>query len=157
MTVSGKTNLIFLIAILFLASCGNSDKNSDGKISSELVRNPVTASGENDKNKLPEIEFEEDFHDFGKIIQGEIVTYAFKFKNTGKSDLLISRVSTSCGCTASEYPREPIKPGEEGNIKITFNSRGRIGVQRKTATILSNAQPNRTTLTIKALIFVPEK
>lgn len=156
MTLKGSTKLLIVILAFLITSCGNTDNNSEKQITTDLVQNPISARGDADKSKLPKIEMEEDFHDFGKIIQGEIVTYGFKFKNTGKSDLLITRVSTSCGCTASDYPREPVEPGEEGVINITFNSKGRIGVQRKTATILSNAQPNRTKLTIKALIFVPE-
>lgn len=151
-------NIFNIILItFFLIACGHSNHSKDDLLPTDVVRNPNTASGEVNNNELPVIEFDRTTHDFGKMIQGEIVTYGFKFKNTGKSDLLISRVSTSCGCTASEYPRKPIKPGEEGVIKIRFDSKGRKGVQRKSATVQSNTQPSRKTLTIKAVIFLPEE
>jgi len=148
--------ILTTIAAILLVSCGE-NRNNKGLLPADLVQNPVSAEGDTDNDQLPVIEFENDFHDFGKVIQGELVTYGFKFKNTGKSDLIITRVSTSCGCTATEYPQKPVSPGDEGVIKITFNSKGRIGIQRKTATVMANTQPNKTTLTIKAMIFVPEE
>ena len=96
-------------------------------------------------------------HDFGKIIQGEIVTYAFKFENTGKSDLLVSAVSASCGCTATKYSKDPVAPGSDGFIQVTFISEGRKGFQNKTVTVLANTQPNKTTLRLKAVVVIPEK
>jgi hypothetical protein len=108
-------------------------------------------------DELPVISFDTDEHDFGRIIQGEVVTYAFKFQNTGKSDLLIASVGTSCGCTVSKYSREPVRPGEQGTVQVTFDSEGRKGVQNKTITVLSNAQPNRYLLYIKAKVVNPEK
>ncbi len=146
-----------MIVIAFINhSCTNTNNNEEEQISTEVIQNPKTANGKDETGKLPILEFEETEHDFGKIIEGEIVTYGFKFKNTGKTDLLISTVSTSCGCTASEYPKHPIKKNKEGIIKITFNSKGRTGFQRKSAVVLANTQPNRTVLRIKAVVFNPE-
>jgi len=152
-------NVIYSLIIIFsisVVSCNNANKNDDGKIPADVVNNPISADNEDNTQGLPIIAFTEYMHDFGRVIQGEIVTYGFKFRNAGKSDLLISGVSTSCGCTASDFPKEPLKPGEEGVIKITFDSKGRKGFQRKTATVLANTQPSKRTLTIKAMIFVPE-
>ena len=87
--------LIYLLMVLVLFSCGQ--KKND-KLSSDLVNNPNTASG-NASDNLPKFQFAEETHDFGKIIQGEKVTYFFKFKNAGKSDLLIFNATASCGCT----------------------------------------------------------
>jgi hypothetical protein len=96
-------------------------------------------------------------HDFGIVIQGEVVTYSFRFKNVGKSDLLIANISTSCGCTVSNYPKTPIKPGAEDKIEVTFDSEGKQGYQNKTLSIAANTQPSTSTLTIKAMVFLPEK
>ncbi len=85
------------------------------------------------------ITFEESTHDFGEITQGDKVEHVFNFKNTGKSPLVITNVRTTCGCTAPEWPREAILPGDESSIKVVFNSRGKMGMQNKTITITSNA------------------
>ena len=101
---------------------------------------------------MPKIDFKENEHNFGEIESGEIITHAFKFTNTGGTDLIISNVITSCGCTISEFPAEPIKPGGSGYIKLTFDSKGRIGYQNKTATIETNSIPNKVFLRLKATI-----
>jgi hypothetical protein len=105
---------------------------------------------------MPAITFEKDFHDFGNLRSGEKVTFFFKFKNTGKSLLVISDVTTSCGCTISNYPKQPIKPGEESTVDVSFDSEGRHGIQNKTITVLSNTQPPTTTLRIKAIVVEPD-
>ena len=147
--------LIFALSLggLFISCSSGSNKDSD--IPAEVIQNPNTASDKADPDKLPKIEFEKDIHDFGKIIQGEKVTFAFKFKNTGKSLLLISNVSTSCGCTVTDFPKEPIKPGESGKINVSFDSEGKLGSQNKTATVFANTQPNTTVLRIQSMVVVP--
>lgn len=89
--------------------------------------------------KGPVITFAVSTHDFGDIKQGDKVEHIFKFENTGTEPLILSNVSTTCGCTASNWPREPIAPGKAGEIKITFDSAGKSGMQTKVATIYSNA------------------
>jgi len=146
------------IVFLLLLSAGIfiSCENSNNKISTDVVKNPSSADAKTNTGDLPVIAFEETTHDFGKIIQGEKVSYTFKFENTGESDLLISRVSTSCGCTVGDYPKEPIEPGESGKIEVTFNSHGKKGFQNKSVTVLANTEPNATTLFIKSMVEVPE-
>ncbi len=150
--------LLFMSIILFgILACDGQKGKQEEQISTDVIKNPKSAEKEEDMRQLPEIEFKETEHDFGKVIEGEIVTYSFRFKNTGGSDLIISSVSTSCGCTASEYPRDPVEPGEEGIVRLSFDSSRRKGFQNKTATVLANTQPNRTGLRIKAMVFNPEK
>ncbi len=137
--------------MLFFAACGNS---SDNILSTDLVNNPNSANGNIDMSKLPKFEFQSEEHDFGKIQQGEKVSYVFKFKNVGKSDLIISDAKASCGCTVADYPKTPVKPGVEGEISVSFNSEGKKGIQNKTVTLLANTQPNSKVITIKAEIIV---
>ncbi|HNX43242.1 MAG TPA: DUF1573 domain-containing protein [Bacteroidales bacterium] len=146
-----KLLLTALMAVLLITgqSCNKRGKND---LPADVIMNPNTASGKVDPNALPVIEFETDFHDFGKLMSGEKVTYSFKFKNKGKGMLLISKVSTSCGCTISEYPKEPLKSGAEGTIDVSFDSEGRIGLQNKTITVFSNTQPSTTMLRIQASV-----
>jgi hypothetical protein len=87
-----------------------------------------------------EVKFEEQQHDFGTVREGEVVSWEFKFTNTGDTLLIISRVVTPCGCTVAEWPKDPIKPGESGKIKVSFDSKGRPGRFNKTITVLSNSK-----------------
>ncbi len=90
----------------------------------------------------PFIKFSEMSHDFGDIEQADKVEYAFEFTNNGDAPIVISNVLTTCGCTASSWPREPIAPGESSKIQVSFNSTGKIGHQNKVITIMSNATNN---------------
>ena len=96
----------------------------------------------------PEITFAEAQHDFGDIRQGDKVEHIFTFENTGNEALVISNVQVTCGCTASKWPRDPIAPGQESSITITFNSAGKMGRQNKIITILSNAKDPRARISI---------
>ncbi|MFY0627513.1 MAG: DUF1573 domain-containing protein [Reichenbachiella sp.] len=90
----------------------------------------------------PHIAFSNPSYDFGDINQGDKVEYTFEFVNDGDQPVIISNVMTTCGCTASSWPREPIAPGESSKIDVTFNSAGKIGHQNKVITIMSNASNN---------------
>lgn len=143
--------IIFLLSITFLISCGN----QQGSVPADVVHNPISATGDENIDELPVIEFRELLHDFGTVIEGENVSYAFKFKNTGKRDLLISNVSASCGCTATKYTKESVPPGGEGVVSVTFNTHRRRGFQHKSITVSANTQPNKTVLRIKAKVISP--
>jgi hypothetical protein len=143
------SKLLFLL--LIFSSCNN---NGNGKLPAEIVTNPNTASG-NKETCLPVIEFAQDMHDFGKVIQGEKVSFGFKFKNTGNADLLIAQVNSSCGCTVPKFPKTPVKPGDENVITVMFDSQDRKGVQNKTITVTSNCQPSNSVIRIKAMVIVP--
>ena len=143
------SKLLFLL--LIFSSC---DNDGNRKLPAEVVTNPNTASG-NNATKLPVIEFEKDIHDFGKVIQGEKVSFGFKFKNTGNADLVIAQVNSSCGCTVPKFPKTPVKPGDENVITVMFDSQDRKGVQNKTITVASNCQPSNSVIRIKAMVIVP--
>jgi uncharacterized repeat protein (TIGR01451 family) len=113
-----------------------------------FIANAQTAPAEGPK---AEIVFEQTLHNFGDIHQGDVVTYVFKFKNTGKAPLVLSNVLVTCGCTAPEWPKEPILPGKKGEIKVSFNSAGKMGAQNKVITVQSNAP--QTTVTIVANVL----
>jgi len=144
---------IVMIAILIAVSCKNGNQSN---IPGDVVKNPNTADGRGDTSSLPRFQFAEELHDFGKIIQGEKVSYSFKFKNVGKSDLVITDAHGSCGCTIADYPKTPIAANGEGTIDVKFNTEGKKGFQAKTVTLIANTQPNTKVLTIKAMVQVPE-
>jgi hypothetical protein len=88
--------------------------------------------------KAPKIQFESVTFDAGKIIQGEKMNHAFKFTNTGGSELIITGAKPSCGCTASAPENTDIPPGQSSQINISFDSTGRTGSQTKNVTVSSN-------------------
>lgn len=147
---------IGLVAVLalFMAGCSNDKKETSG-ISTNDVNNTASVDGSG-KTDLPDIKFEEEEHDFGRITQGEKVSFAFKFKNTGSRNLIITSAAGSCGCTVPEWPKEPILPGKEGKVNVIFSSEGKSGIQEKSITIVTNCEPSTKVVKIKTEIIVPE-
>ena len=86
-----------------------------------------------------QITIKETSHDFGTIKQGDKVSYTFEYTNTGQAALILSNVQTTCGCTASEWSKTPLPPGQTGKLTATFNSAGKVGRQNKVISIFSNA------------------
>ncbi|MBN2663810.1 MAG: DUF1573 domain-containing protein [Bacteroidales bacterium] len=109
----------------------------------------------NDQSELTKIEFKNSTFDFGTIVQGETVTHIYYFNNTGTKPLVINGVRSSCGCTVPAYSKEPLNPGEEGYIKVTFNSSGKQGSQNKVVTVSTNTDPENTELFIKGDVTIP--
>jgi len=112
-----------------------------------------------EKNNVPGpvIAFEEDSFEFGDIYQGDKVEHVFEFENAGDSPLIITNVQTTCGCTATNWEREPILPGEKSSIKVTFNSAGKMGMNNKVITIISNSVAPLNQIKIVANILPPKK
>lgn len=143
-----KRFILSLVVLLGLISC----ESKSGKISADLVNNPVTADGIKKGVNTPAIQFEKTEHDFGKILQGEQLSYTFHFKNVGNAPLLITSVEKTCGCTSPNYSKEPIAPGESGKITITYDSKGHKGFQNKRIIVNANTNPSETVLRIKAQV-----
>jgi len=94
-------------------------------------------------------------HDFGTINQNSENKHIFKFTNTGDKPLQISDAKGSCGCTVPLYPKEPILPGEEGEIEVVYKPGTQKDAQSKNVTITANTEPVTTQLTITANV-IPE-
>ena len=92
-----------------------------------------------------------DTHDFGEIPRSVPVSVEFSFTNTGDAALIIKDVITSCGCTASDYTREPIMPGKSSKIKVTYNA-ANPGAFTKTITVNSNDVEAAKVLQIKGTV-----
>ncbi|PCJ82120.1 MAG: hypothetical protein COA57_13570 [Flavobacteriales bacterium] len=144
-----------MLLIIMLATACN--QRAEEHVSTDIVNNPQTASGEVDMSELPVMEFEEEVFNFGEITQGEKVNHSYKFKNTGKTDLVITSARGSCGCTVPTWPKKPIAVGEEGIIEVVFNSEGKKGQQNKKVTIVANTQPSTNVVAIKGIVIAPEK
>ncbi|MCX2745797.1 DUF1573 domain-containing protein [Mangrovivirga sp. M17] len=101
----------------------------------------------------PKITFEQKKVDFGDITEGEKVSHEFVFENTGNEVLLISDVLVQCGCTATDWPKDPIPPGEKGSINVVFNSTNKRGVQNKVVTVVSNSTTFRDAVSLRANVI----
>ena len=142
-----------LLASLFLSGCNN--KSQNGQLSTDLVTSPKSATQTSDKQAA--ITFEKEEHDFGSLLQGEVVSYSFHFTNTGNAPQIISQVTSSCGCTVANYSRDPIAPGKKGVIQATYNSAGHHGFQNRFLTVMSNTMPAKHILRIKGKVLTPDQ
>jgi len=145
-----KLFLSVLAAGMLLSACNQAAKQSN---TADSTAKPAAVATAADSAKAPatgavmsngpEMKFENVTHDFGKIQEGDKVTYKFNFANTGKSPLIIADAVASCGCTIPTWPKTPIKPGDGGQIEVTFSSVGKKGLQDKMVTITANTNPRQ--------------
>lgn len=77
---------------------------------------------------------------FGKIKKGSKVDHVYEVTNTGKNPLVISQVKPGCGCTAPDYTRTPILPGQKGKITLSFDSSNFDGLVSKQAEVFANVE-----------------
>jgi Protein of unknown function (DUF1573) len=115
-----------------------------GSISTNLLNIETVA-------KVSKVSWVKESHDFGEIPQGKPVSVEFAFTNNGEAPLLIADVATSCGCTASDYSKEPIAPGKSSKIKVTYNA-ANIGAFTKNITVNFSEAEAKKVLTIKGTV-----
>lgn len=154
---------ILLAGSLFVSSCDTNNKEKIEELEQKIAKLEADQSTKTPpanvqnvaaidpaslgKFKFPEMEF-----DFGTIKQGEKIEHLFKFTNDGESPLVISNIQASCGCTTPDWSKKPVKPGEEGYVKVSFNSAGKSGAQSPTVTITANTSPSVTRLKLKGTV-----
>ena len=147
------TSRLFIILFFGTSILACTDKPSH--IETDMINIPGPNGPEN--GEQPAIEFEESEFDFGTIAEGEVVNYTFSFENTGDAPLVLTSVTSQCGCTVMKsWPKEPLAVGEEGTIDVEFNSTGRDGQQNKKITVVANTYPAKTYLTIKGVVVGPQ-
>ncbi len=98
-----------------------------------------------------EFKFQEEVIDYGKIDKGSDGAKVFIFKNIGDQPIIIKKIQSSCGCTVPKKPEKPIMPGEDGEIKVSYDTK-RVGGFSKSITILSNAKNPRKIIRIKGIV-----
>lgn len=104
----------------------------------------------------PKISAKKTFHDFGTVVEGQVVNTTFEISNTGNADLTINNVQASCGCTAAKPDKTTLKPGEKTAIKVEFNSANRLGPQDKSVYVMSN-DPKLPDLVLKFTCVIVQK
>lgn len=167
-----KNGLLVLVAVVTIANTVmilNDDGVSYDKtsVNSSAVSNAAATPGnqdqgnlkpQNEKTSIPpkqqgpktSIQFAEMSHDFGTIDQNTTNPKTFTFTNTGEHPLIISDAKGSCGCTVPSYPKEPIAPGETGEIQVVYRPGQQKNKQTKTVSITANTEPSTTVLRISA-------
>ena len=129
--------LVICFLVFVFAGCSSTDKRT---APTATAMKPVT-----DSTKFTTVEWVDSMsRNFGKIPEGKKLDVSFRFKNTGDKPLVIEDVRPSCGCTVAEQPTEPVLPGQEGLIKASFNSEGRVGVNHKTLYVKANTKNTQT-------------
>ncbi|MGJ8550963.1 DUF1573 domain-containing protein [Winogradskyella wichelsiae] len=108
------------------------------------------------QEKVAKIEFKTDVIDYGTIEKGSNGVRVFEFTNTGDAPLVISNVKSTCGCTVPKKPKDPIMPGETGEIEVKYDTK-RVNPIRKTITVFSNAETPTVALKIKGLVVDSDK
>lgn len=140
-----KKIILSIACMALLASCNNQGAEQPAVTTeTEAVSNTVESASAD----APAFKFVKESFDFGEITDGEKVSYDFKFTNIGKSPLIITSATATCGCTVPEYPKEPVAPGEEGILRVVFDSSGKLGMQNKVITITANTVPETTQINI---------
>ena len=162
-----KVAVFALLAVGFLASCNNAESSAQEQARNELeggqtvAPNPaVDAAQAQQAAAQPEVPagpttimaFEETEFDFGTVTEGEKVSHTFKFTNTGEEPLILSNAKGSCGCTVPQWPREPIAPGESGEVTVEFNSKNKKGKRNQKVTITANTNPPQTFIFLKGQV-----
>ncbi|WP_133643646.1 DUF1573 domain-containing protein [Zeaxanthinibacter enoshimensis] len=104
------------------------------------------------QEKTAKIQFKTETVDYGEIAKGSDGIRVFEFTNTGDAPLIISKVSSSCGCTIPKKPEAPIMPGKTGEIQVKYDT-NRVGPIRKAVTVISNADTPTKVLKIKGEVM----
>ncbi len=130
-----KKLFLALMAASVLMACNQSNTTK--------ATNDSTATTTIANANAPVMKFDVESYDFGKAKAGAKITYDFEFANIGKSPLIITDATATCGCTVPEWPKEPVMPGQRGKIRVTFDSTGKSGLQDKQIIVTANTNPAR--------------
>ncbi|MDA9211489.1 DUF1573 domain-containing protein [Flavobacteriaceae bacterium] len=138
-------NIFIIISLsVLLFSC---NETAASKIKTDVKSSPQA------QPSYAEITFDKIFHDFGNVNEGVIAKTIFSFTNTGENDLYIVDAVGSCGCTVPKYPKNtPIKPGENGEIEVNFDTNGRPSLQQKMIKVSANTPDGGQLLRIQAFV-----
>ena len=139
-----------MMGALLLAASSLCAQTQKPKVTTTEVKASINTRAEN----YAEIKFDTLRHNFGKFSKEDpIVECTFGFTNTGTAPLIINQAFATCGCTVPTWPNKPIKPGERGEIEVTYNGKGKFpGHFQKTVTVRTNGVTEVVRLTIEGLM-----
>jgi hypothetical protein len=150
-----KNDYGFLVDHIIVIVNGKKDTINKIAVTSD-IKEDFSKLTEAQKNNAPSINFESPTYDFGYVKEGNTVVYRYKFKNTGKSDLYIRKVSATCSCSIAAPENKILKPGQTGYIKVTLDTKGFKGAQSKQFSVVSNDPlASQVYLTLKGVVRTP--
>ncbi len=127
------------------AKSSSSTKSADKKTTAKKKRSA--------SKKTAKMKFENDTYAFGIIKPGDVIEHKFEFTNTGNTDLVITNAEATCGCTQPSFPFIPIPPGEKGYIGVKYDSTGKLGSQKPTVTLTTNAYPKTQKVYLEGVVI----
>lgn len=142
-----KLSLFAVVGALFFVSNSANAQTATAK--------KVTNLTEAKTSEPSKITWAEDVFNFGEVEKGHPASHEFTFKNTTDQTILITHVKASCGCTATNYTKTPIKPGETGSVTATYNA-ANPGNFTKTITVTTNDSDVKKVLTIKGKVVAQQ-
>ncbi len=86
-------------------------------------------------------------HELGSILWKQPVKAIFEIGNRGTSPLLITDVHPDCGCTVAEWTTDSIRPGQVGEISVTYDAE-MLGNFEKQIAVTTNAEREPFYLTV---------
>lgn len=160
---------IYIFGLLTLFACSETtstesysieakEKNTgESKISAGVVDQEAAKKARTELEQASQtttIEFDDYFHDFGKVFKGSSNKFVFRFKNIGSVPCTIYSAKASCGCTIPKKPEKPVLPGEYGELEVVFKPKdSQVGTEvKKTITVTANTTPNPIQLEIKSYV-----
>jgi len=141
--------LTVLLVSVFVVSCSSNASTKEDTANQESANVETVDAG---TAEFAAVEVENDTYDFGVVSEGEKVKHEYVFTNTGTAPLIINSVRASCGCTTPNYPKEPIKPGEQSKIEVVFDTSNQPGMQHKVITMLANTEDSQTIFHLKGQV-----
>jgi len=142
-------------AIIMLLCVTMTTVAANGQEKKTITSQGIPSSTETSPSQAPDVgkfKFKEETHDYGEVPEGPLAEYDFEFVNVGKKPITITEAHGSCGCTVPKWPTEPILPGKEGKIHVSYNTNGRQGAIQKDVTITSTAQQQPMVLHIRGFV-----
>ncbi|SFI39550.1 DUF1573 domain-containing protein [Halpernia frigidisoli] len=154
MNTTFKLLAISSLALFSFQSCNKKSEPADQIKIDTMTAGPVnpneTSIKEAQSKPLTTVAISEDNFDFGVIKKGDVKSHTYEITNTGTNPLIISEVKPGCGCTIPEFTKDPILPGQKGNITLKFESEAFDGVVHKTADVFANTAKAPITLNFTA-------
>lgn len=146
-----KTILMLSAVAMVLASCNKAEKTDASEPTAEVaVSTPQEDAVATSNAPMTSLALSENHWDFKDVKKGESVEHIYEVTNTGNNPLIISMVKPACGCTAPDYTKEPIMPGQKGQITLRFDSSSFDGLQNKQAEVYANVETAPIVLTFSA-------
>ena len=127
-----------LIFVVYLFSCSRNKKY-------------VSISGFKTDNTTS-VSFENKSFTFSPIKKGDTASHVYKFKNTGNSSLVITKIDVSCGCLVPDYPKKPVEPGKTDSITIRYTSKTKDGRQLGRLVFHMNTNPEENELILEGIV-----